>query len=335
MITIYDIAKELNISPSTVSRTFSNPSLVKEKTRKQVLEKAQEMGYRANMVASQLRSRTSNIIALVSLQKEWSWFTDALANGLQDEVWSAGYEVVILNMNKEHMQSLSVCEKMRFAGIVVASTELGTERVYSTDVLPVVYVNRLIEESYRVLLDDRSDVECAMDYLKQMGHSRIGFINGPEDSLHSGIRYKAYVDKMNGYGFPVYKEWVKRGNWLRDSAYQCMKEILELQVLPTAMLVANDQMCFGVYKAMMEKGLVPGRDISVIGHDNNDYSELMIPALTTVSIPLYEMGRQAGRMILARIKGEKTEEEAIVRGKLIIRESVCELDAAVEQLVFA
>ena len=108
MITIYDIAKELHISASTVSRTFSNPGLVNETTRKRVLEKAEEMGYQVNMVASQLRNKTSNIIALVSLQEDWSWFTDVLANGVQDEAWKAGYEIVMLNGNSKHLESLSI-----------------------------------------------------------------------------------------------------------------------------------------------------------------------------------------------------------------------------------
>lgn len=322
MITIYDIAKELQISPSTVSRTFSNPGLVKEKTRKLVMEKAREMGYQQNLVASQLRNRTSNIIALVSLQRDWSWFTDNLANGVQDEAWEAGYEIVMLNGNSEHVEGISICEKMRFAGIIVASTELGRDIIYSNDVLPVVYVNRMLQDKYRILPDDRHGICQAMDYLREMGHSKIGFINGPEYSMHSSIRYRAFQDKMEAFHFSVNPKWIKRGDWKFESAYQCMKEILKERELPTALLVANDQMCTGVYRALQEKGLMPGEDISIIGHDDIEYSRLMFPALTTVSIPLYEMGRQAGRMLLNQIRGEKAEKEKIVKGQLMIRDSV-------------
>lgn len=323
MITIYDIAKELHISASTVSRTFSNPGLVSEKTRKRVLEKAEEMGYQVNMVASQLRNKTSNIIALVSLQEEWSWFTDVLANGVQDEAWKAGYEIVMLNGNSKHLESLSICEKMRFAGIIVASTELGTDRVYANEVIPVVYVNRMIEDQFRILPDDRHGVGLAMQYLKKMGHTDIGFINGPESSIHSGIRFRAYLEKMHEFGFPVQDRWIQRGDWKIACACQCMRKILDSGSYPTALLVANDQMCVGVYKAMQERGLHPGRDISVIGYDNMEYSEWMFPTLTTVSMPLYEMGKAAGRMILDRIRGKEEEKEVIVRGNLIVRHSVC------------
>lgn len=322
MVTIYDIAKALQISPSTVSRTFSNPGLVKEKTRNLVLEKAREMGYQQNMVASQLRNRSSNIIALVSLQRDWSWFTDNLANGVQDEAWEAGYEIVMLNGNSEHLEGISICEKMRFAGIIVASTELGRDSIYSNDVLPVVYVNRMIEDKYRILPDDRYGIYQAMEYFREMGHSRIGFLNGPESSLHSSIRYHAYEDKMKEFHYPINPKWVKRGDWKFDSAYQCTKELLKEEELPTALMVANDQMCTGVYRAMQENGLMPGEDISVIGHDDIEYSQLMFPALTTVSIPLYEMGRKAGRMLLDQIGGEKEAKENIIKGKLMIRDSV-------------
>ncbi len=326
MITIYDIARELNISPSTVSRTFSNPGLVKEKTRKQVLEKAREMGYQVNMVASQLRNKTSNIIALVSLQEEWSWFTDVLANGVQDAAWEAGYEIVMLNGNSKHVESISICEKMRFAGIIIASTELGKEEVYSNDVIPVVYVNRMTADKFRVLPDDAYGIGMAMDYLKKMGHRRIGYINGPESSIHSKIRYRAFCQKMEEFHFPIVESWMKRGDWSIESACQGMREILDEKEYPTAVMVADDQMCVGVYKALQEKGLRPGTDVSVVGYDNLEYGQWMSPMLTTVSLPLYEMGRQAGKMLLQQIKGEPPEKsEVIVKGELVTRDSVKKL----------
>ena len=97
MVTISDIAKELNLSISTVSRAFTNPEMVKEVTRKQIIEKADEMGYQVNMIASQLRNKSSKLIALVSLQPRMSWFTDDLLNGAQEYVREEGYEIVTLN----------------------------------------------------------------------------------------------------------------------------------------------------------------------------------------------------------------------------------------------
>ncbi len=322
MITIYDIAKELKISPSTVSRTFSNPGLVSEKTRSRVLKQAEEMGYQVNLVASQLRNRTSNIIALVSLQGTWSWFTDDVANGVQDVARENGYEIVVLNANKEHQESITICEKMRFAGIIVAATELGRDTVYLNDVIPSVYVNRIIEDQYRILPDDVHGVGQGMDYLREMGHTRIGFINGPESSMHSEIRYDTFVKKMQEFQFPVKPDWIKRGDWLAETAYGRMLEILNCREYPTAMLVANDQMCMGVYRAVQERGLQIGKDISVIGYDNVDYGKWVAPALTTISFPLYEMGCQACKMLLAQIKGISHPKEVIVRGELLKRDSV-------------
>lgn len=325
MITIYDIAKELKISPSTVSRTFSNPGLVNEKTRRRVLKKAEEMGYQVNMVASQLRNKSSNIIALVSLQGYWSWFTDDVANGVQDEAREAGYEIVVLNGSKEHQESIAICEKMRFAGIIVAATELGRDTVYLNDVIPSVYVNRIIENQYRILPDDNHGISQAMDYLRDMGHSRIGYLNGPDSSMHSRIRYETFARKMREFRFPLRQEWIKKGDWLVEGAYCRMMEILSCPEYPTALLVANDQMCIGVYRAILEKGLQPGREISVIGYDNADYTKWMIPSLTTISLPLYEMGKQACKKLLAQIKGLPQEKEMIVRGELLKRNSVAKL----------
>ena len=113
-----------------------------------------------------------------------------------------------------HWSSLSICEKMRFAGIIVASTELGTDRVYANEVIPVVYVNRMLEDQFRILPDDRYGVELAMQYLKKMGHTDIGFINGPESSIHSGIRFRTYLEKCMSW-IPDSRE-VESGGGLED-----------------------------------------------------------------------------------------------------------------------
>lgn len=322
MVTIYDIAKEMNISPSTVSRALSGSPLVSEKTRTLVKEQAKKMGYQVNMVARQLRNQSSNMIALVSLQENWSWFTDELANGVENEIHKAGYEMVVLHGTHDNREIITICENMRFAGIIVASTELGQGQGYSNDVVPVVYVNRIVKDCYSILPDDENSIRQAMEYLRKAGHKEIGFINGPDRSMHSKLRYNAFAARMKEYQYALKPCWMGSCDWTVDASYKVTAGILAQKKLPTALLAFNDQMCIGIYRAINDKGLQVGKDISVVGIDNADFSKWMVPALTTVSFPIYEMGREAAGKLLRRIAGAECEKETVVEGKLFVRESV-------------
>ena len=140
--------------------------------------------------------------------------------------------------------------------------------------------------------------------------------------MHSKLRYNAFVDTMKEYQYTLNPGWVSSCDWTVDDSYKVTAKILDQEKIPTALLAFNDQMCIGIYRAIREKGLRVGEDISVVGIDNIDYSKWMVPALTTVSFPIYEMGREAAGKLLQRISGTVCEKETIVEGRLFIRESV-------------
>lgn len=325
MITIYDIAKELNISPSTVSRVFSKPELVNENTKKMVLEKAKEMGYQTNLIASQLRSQNSNIIALVSLEKKWSMYTSALANGVQRCADDNGYSIVVVPIGKEPKKTIRMCEAMRFAGLIIAGTQLGDELYITDGIIPLVYVNRNNLDKNVILPDDRYGIKLGMDYLYKLGHRDIGYINGPASSFHSAIRYEAYKEWMEDNSCIIHEEWISSGDWDLESGYRAAIKIFSNTLIPSAIVVANDEMCKGVYEAAAKFGLTVGKDISVIGYDNEDDGAWITPKLTTVSFPLYEMGTKATEKLIKIIEHGTKEEVTIVRGELVVRDSVCKV----------
>ncbi|MGF7144925.1 DNA-binding LacI/PurR family transcriptional regulator [Anaerotaenia torta] len=325
MKTIYDIAAELNISASTVSRVFSKPELVSENTRMMVLDKAKELGYQTNLIASQLRRRNSDIIALVSLEKRWSMYTSALSNGVQKGAEDRGYNIVVVPIGMEPKKTIRMCESMRFAGMIIAGTQLGDELYCTNNIIPLVYVNRNNLDKNVILPDDRYGIRLGMDYLFKMGHREIGYINGPATSFHSAIRYKAYEEWMGEHGCRIREEWIFDGDWAMESGYRAAVRIFSNRELPTAIVVANDEMCKGVYQAAEKFGLTVGKDISVIGYNNEDDSSCVTPKLTTVSFPLYEMGLNATQMLFDVIENGSKEEAIIVRGELIVRDSVGKL----------
>lgn len=326
MATIYDIARELNINPCTVSRAFSNPDSVSDKTKHLVMEKAKELGYKTNMVARQLRSRSSKIIALVSLEPVWCWFIDMMANGVQEKANDLGYEVVVLSAGKNYLDRISFCEQMRFSGVIIASTELGDDREYPESIIPVVYVNRENAPNHVILPNDRAGFTKAFEYLIDCGHRKIGFINGPAYSVHSKIRFETYMELIKQYGLDIKKEWYTSvTGWDREEGKLSAVSILSLMDRPTAIIAGDDLLALGIYDAAHQMKLRIGEDISVVGYDDDIRIEGAYPPLTTVRSSLYEIGIQAVEMLTALIEGRECEDRIIVEDTLVIRESVKQL----------
>lgn len=324
MVTIYDIAKKLNINASTVSRAMTKPEMVSAKTRKRVLEAAEELGYLPNMIASQLRSQESSVIALISLEPAWSWYTDMVLNGAEDRVKESGYSIIALsNKTRSYVESIKFCEQMRFAGVILFSTAIGYNREPIETSIPIVYINRKNIDSEIILPDESHGIQLALNYLVSMGHSKIGMISGSNISIHSQMRYDAYVSFMKKKKYPIASKWCGEAHdWNKDETYEIANRIFDQDELPTALLVGDDMMCTCVYKAAQEHGLTVGRDISIVGYNGDEWGKYMLPALTTVQFPLYEMGKQAVEMLVSIVRGLPYEKNVIVRGKLIIRDSV-------------
>lgn len=330
MVTIYDVAKELNLNPSTVSRAFKNPEMLSEKTRKRVIETAKRLGYHPNMVASQLRTNSSNVIGIVTVGRKrlWNWYSDTFISGAQSEATEHGYKVMAMDSNFDNYKSdVELFSLMRFAGTVVASTEILDLDCEFSSIVPIVFVNQRHCNGFNILPDDYQDLRVELDYLKALGHTKIAYINGREDSPHANERLRAYRDMMRENGFDIKPEWIgKSGDWSSEVAYEETLRILSCDDRPTAIVAAGDSMCPGIYDAIRDLGLHVPADVSVVGYDNQELSELLTPKLTTISFPLYEMGRAAVSRLIELIEdgadSKGLENPSYVRGELIIRDSV-------------
>ena len=324
MVTIYDIAKKLNINASTVSRAMTKPEMVSAKTRKRVLETAEELGYLPNMIASQLRSQESSIIALISLEPAWSWFTDMVMNGAEDRIKELGYSIIALsNKTRSYVESIKFCEQMRFAGVILFSTAIGYNNESIETSIPIVYINRKNIDSEIILPDEAHGIQLALNYLVSMGHSKIGMISGSNISIHSHMIYDAYVNFMKEKNYPVVSKWCGEAHdWNKEETYEIASRIFDQDELPTALLVGDDMMCTCAYKAAQEHRLTVGKDISIVGYNDDEWGKYMLPSLTTVQFPLYEMGKQAAEMLVSIICDVPHQKQVIVRGELKIRDSV-------------
>jgi DNA-binding LacI/PurR family transcriptional regulator len=162
----------------------------------------------------------------------------------------------------------------------------------------------------------------AVQHLIGLGHRQIAYINGPE-SWHSARRRLAgYKDVMAAHKLITDPAFIQPGDWEYDSGYQAALNLLKLSESPTAIFAANDLMALGAINALQDNGLNVPKQIAIVGYDNRDFAKIVRPRITTVSMPVYEMGRTAAELLVKQIaEGRRETDEIRVKGKLYIRET--------------
>ncbi len=327
-VTISEIAQLANVSVSTVSRALSNSNYpLKEETRNRILKLAEELGYKPNLVARSLQTNRSHLVGVI-VDRMQSPFSPTTVQGIQDGLRSAGYSISIAYSNRDQalaIEAINSFYSRQADGIVVINSWLHTynDPILAMQNRPFVFVNRLFGACLKNCVGpgDRVGAQIATQHLVDLGHKRIGYINGVENWIEARDRLSGYQDVLQKNGLPVDETLIARGDWGVDSGYRGAQELLASKERPTAIFAANDIMALGAIYATQEAGLqIPG-DIALVGYDDRDFAEWIRPALTTIRMPSYEMGLAAARLLLEQFAGEEMEDATQIPGKLIIRDS--------------
>jgi LacI family transcriptional regulator len=327
-VTLAELAKAAGVSISTVSRVLSNGTYpLKKETRQRILKLAEEMGYKPNLVARSLQSSRSHLVGVI-VDRMQSPFAAPTVQGIQDGLRNAGYSISIAYSNRDldlAKEAINSFYSHQVAGIVILNAWLHTfnDPILSLQDRPYVFVNRVFGNCIKNCVGpgDRFGAQLATQHLVDLGHRRIGYINGMEDWIEAQNRLSGYRDVLVKYGLPVDEALIKQGNWGVDSGYEAAQELLALQERPTAIFAANDIMALGAIYAIQKAGLEVPADVAVVGYDDRDFAAWIRPALTTIRMPSYEMGQAAARLLLQQIAKEELEDTTQITGELIIRES--------------
>jgi LacI family transcriptional regulator len=327
-VKLEDIARETGFSISTDSRVLSNSNYpVSEQIREKVLSIAGAMGYEPNIAARSLRTDRTNTIGII-VDDLLSPFTPPIVRGIQDYLNENGFLSLIVNSDWDPDQEQAAIKTLLSRpvdGIIFVeyshrTTSDGLERSNK----PRVFVHRLFGSPIKnsVVPDDYYGASLATEHLIRLGHHRIGYINGPENWHTCRARLSSYRDTLASHNLSFEPALVQPGDWETESGYAAAKDLLKLTERPTAIFAANDPMALGAIYAIQDAGLsVPG-DIAVVGYDNRNFTKTFRPTITTVSMPVIEMGGVAAELLLKQIaEGRKEEEEIKVKGQLIIRET--------------
>ena len=309
-VTSKDIAKELGVSQSTVSRALRGDSRVAASTLKRVVEAAQRRNYTPNLAARSLITRKTRTVGVVVADITNPFYPELL-DILHNEFALADYRTILLNERTDAQLEQHVAELINGGavdGLVYVSAILGMPlpgRGFSAR--PVVLLNREIcsETTDTVVSDNRGGGRAVAEALVNLGHRRIALIAGPENTSTSRDRELGFTEQLRALGAPLDERMRRVGQFSHKSGYQWCLDLLAADERPTAVFAANDVIAFGALDAARRLRVRVPEELSIVGFDDIDMASWEGFNLTTARQPLAEMARTAARLLLERIQSDE------------------------------
>lgn len=330
--TINDVARLAGVSKKTVSRVINDSPLVRPDTRAKVLALMQQLGYTPDPQARGLAFRRAFLVGLVYDNPTAQYIVN-MQYGVLDALRDTGFELVVHPCDSKRDDYIDgivrFVQQQKLWGVVmiprVSEDNALAEALAEIDCRYVRIASIAVDEPQRMLQthDRRAGAEVA-DYLESLGHRHFGLITGPKRYRSAIERGGGFTQALAGRGIQLPKEYIYEGGYTFESGVAGADKLLRLDPRPTAIFACNDEMAAGVYKAAMRLGLSVPQDLSVVGYDDSPLAAQLWPALSTIHLPIRDLGRQAAQMLLA--SGPKTRAGSgpsgnVVTPHLIMRDS--------------
>jgi LacI family transcriptional regulator len=321
MATIRDVAQYAKVSVGTVSNVLNGSSLVKEETRQRVLAAIQVLEFHPTAAARSLSTQRTNTIGMIrsELRPQQNRIeTDPIVLHLIDGITNAAMEssmgltfwTIPVGWREMELYKRLVSSR-QIDGLILFALRENDPRIafLQEHSFPFVTFGRLDpqEGTNWVDLDSANGIELAMQHLIELGHRRIGYISPPHEQYLARQRWEGFVRGMNAANLPLDPQLTYEGDFSEKSGQLGTHFFLDHPHPPTAIVCNNDRMAFGAIRAIQARGLVVGRDVSVVGFDDIPLARYSHPALTTVSQPIHEIGQSLFNLLLAQINRESTE----------------------------
>lgn len=323
-VTIKDIAKTLNISPSTVSRALKDHPDISTATKKAVKKLAEELDYQPNSVALSLRKSKTFTIGIIIPQIVHHFFSTVIS-GIEDVAYEAGYHVMICQSNESYEREVLNTQALvasRVDGMLVSVAQETDDIKHFQGLIskgiPLVFFDRIVNglDTSSVVVDDFEGAYHAVEYLLKTGCRRIAHLAGPNNLVNSQSRKKGYEKALDDYNIaPQPGHIVVAGLTIEDGRKACLT-LLEQETMPDAIFAANDPLALGAMQVLKEKGISIPEQVSIIGFSNEPMTSLMDPAMTTVAQPGFEMGQLAARLLLEEIVNSNDGQQKTVTKEL-------------------
>jgi LacI family transcriptional regulator len=315
MTTRKEVAEVAGVSEATVSRVLNNTGPIKEITRRRVLLAAKELGYQLNAIAANLaRGRSRNLGVVLPYVPKVSLFSTyyfpAILDGIGEAVRAYDYGLLLLYRDPltEYDYGSLFRTRRTDACIVIGASSLPTEEAGLLQLVNEQQPCCVLDQHFEHIpintatVDHHQGSRIAVQHLINLGHKRIGFLNGSMEYSNSLEKKNGYMSAIQDAGLEANPRLLYEGNYSRTSGYTAAAAIhRELSSLD-AMFIANDRMAIGLMQGLRELGCTLPRDLPIVAYDDSNAAVLADTQLTTVQAPLYDLGKQAAEMLLQQLE---------------------------------
>ncbi|MFD2046355.1 catabolite control protein A [Ornithinibacillus salinisoli] len=317
-VTIYDVAREANVSMATVSRVVNGNPNVKPTTRKKVLATIERLGYRPNAVARGLASKKTTTVGAIIPDISSIFFAE-LARGIEDIATMYKYNIILSNSDQNKDKELQLINTMlekQVDGIIFMGGNISDEHVaqFSTASVPVVLAATYDESDSipSVNIDYEEAAYEATKYLIEKGNHHPAFISGQEDTIINQLKYQGYLKALKESSIDINEDYIIHGDYSYDSGMESAEVLLKLDEKPSAIFVASDEMALGVIHGAQDMGYQVPEDLEVFGFDNTRLATMVRPTLSTIVQPMYDIGAVAMRLLTKFMNKEEVDEQKVV-----------------------
>jgi DNA-binding LacI/PurR family transcriptional regulator len=335
-ISILDIARELGISKSTVSRALSDHPNIRAETKKRVMELAEKMDYQRNTLALGFSKHNTKVIGII-VPEIFSSFFPSIIIGAQEVFSADGYQSIICCCNESYeneVANVKLLVSQQVDGIIASHTKETRNfdhfKMVQRRGIPLVFFNRVCQEINvpKVVVNDYEASFKAVEHLIKTGRRRIAHLAGPDTLMASRLRLQGYMDALKKYKIPIDQDLIISYDLSMKKVVIYVKYFLELPQPPDALFAINDPTAIAAMEVMQQNYIRIPEQIAVVGFGDEQYSAMLKPALTSVAQPVFDIGKEAAARLLNEIKrppgGPEIQHPTItLKTNLVIRESSC------------
>ncbi|CAN5473865.1 LacI family DNA-binding transcriptional regulator [soil metagenome] len=334
-ITIHDIARELNLTTATVSRALNDHPRISAETKQLVHDKAQQMKYRRNKLASSLRSGKSHTIGVIIPSAQMNFF-GSVVHGIENTASNSGYSILLYQSEETpalEKKAIETFLSARVDGILASIAKETVEFSHYTELkkrnIPLVFFDRTNEDLKipAVVIDDYKGGYLATEHLIKNGYERIAHIAGPQHLKGFRDRLNGYKEALRDHGKNINESYVFQGNVSIESGKEALNYFLKLKEPPDAVFAVEDFTALGVIKSLKERKISIPEDFGIIGFANESFDEFITPTLSSVDQQTVQMGKEAFNLLLDIINrkdgksGIQEREKIVLEPVLYYRES--------------
>jgi len=328
--TIKDIARQLNISLSTVSRALRNAADVNAETKRAVVDLSEKLNYQPNKLALSLKQKQTHNIGVIVPNLDW--VLSQMVKGIDEVALEAGYTVMVCQSNesfgREIVNTRRLLDSLVDGFIISVSSETKVFDHFNKVIekqIPMVMFDRVppFLKAPRVRIDNEEGGFVATEHLIEQGYKRIAILAGPRNLGISNQRLEGYLRALKKYKMKADEDLIIYCDFNQDYAYVATAELLSMKKRPDAIFTISDRMAIGAMLAIKDRGLKMPQDIGLVGFNNEPITRLLTPAISSVDQPAFELGKIAAKLFIELVHNndDMSEVEEVLKPKLCVRES--------------